>query len=196
MKQITYDILSFWFGAWPYNEQVAKEQASLWFESSEALDQTIHQQFGKAVSAAFNNEFECDTLEDKVACILLLDQFTRNIYRGQGQAFSGDPQSLNLCLNLIETKQHTHVPLHVAVFICMPLQHSEDANIHEQSIEVFSELVEIHGEAASGFLEFAKKHKAIIDEFSRYPHRNQALGRRSTPAEQDYLDNNGMRFGQ
>lgn len=196
MNQDTQRILSFWFGAWPYNEQAAQAQSSTWFQASDELDNTIKMQFEPLVEAALNNEFECHCLEDQIACIILLDQFTRNIYRGQGKAFSGDAQSLSICLEIIKKQAHTKLPLLVAVFACMPLQHSEQPHIHDLSIEVFSELVQIHAEKAHSFLEFAHKHKAIIDQFSRYPHRNQALNRASTPAELAYLENDGLRFGQ
>jgi len=196
VNSLTQDILSFWFGAWPYDEKAAKQQASLWFESDEALDKKIEETFGDAVQAALVGEFPCDSQEDKIASILLLDQFTRNIFRGQAKAFSGDPQALDICLAMIDSQHHLTQPLDVAIFCCMPLQHSEDLAIQERSIKVFSQLVERHGEKAQRILEFAQTHKAIIEEFSRYPHRNKALGRTSTEQERQYLENSGMRFGQ
>ncbi|MFT5592895.1 MAG: hypothetical protein ACI8SR_001261 [Oceanicoccus sp.] len=196
MKQATQDILTFWFGAWPYDQTIAKHQAPIWFQSSNALDLQIKQQFESLVESALCGEFSCDSIDDEIAYIILLDQFTRNIYRGQGKAFSGDQLALDKCLHLITRQQHLQLPLNVAIFICMPLQHSEDSDIHQQSITVFSQLADMHGEAAKGFLDYAQQHKAIIDEFSRYPHRNQAMGRNTTAEEETYLNNHGQRFGQ
>ncbi|WP_283786823.1 DUF924 family protein [Bermanella sp. WJH001] len=196
MHPCTQDILAFWFGSWPFDEKAAQSQASVWFQSTPELDETIKQRFQALVESALKNNFHCDCLEDDLAYIILLDQFTRNIYRGQGKAFSGDQLSLNKSLKLIEKDTHLTLPLHVATFACMPLQHSEDPNIHKQSIAVFTQLVNLHGEAAQGFLTFAHKHKDIIDQFTRYPHRNDALNRDSTEQEKQYLANNGLRFGQ
>ncbi|MGR6874267.1 DUF924 family protein [Pseudomonas sp. HK3] len=196
MNQATKSILTFWFGAWPYDQQKAQKQTPIWFQSSDELDLQIKQQFEPLVKSALMNQYECHTIDDEIAYIILLDQFTRNIYRGQSEAFSGDALSLEKCQRLIADQQHLKLPLHVAVFACMPLQHSEDIKMHEQSIAIFGELVNHHGEPAKGFLDFAHKHKTIIDQFSRYPHRNQAMGRESTPEEQKYLDSDGLRFGQ
>ncbi|MFY0639615.1 MAG: DUF924 domain-containing protein [Bermanella sp.] len=196
MHPFTQEILAFWFGAWPFDEKAAQRQASLWFQSTQELDEKIKQDFQPLVESALNNEFNCDCLEDDLAYIILLDQFTRNIYRGQGKAFSGDQRSLNKSLQLIEKDIHLTLPLHVATFACMPLQHSEDIEIHTQSIEVFTQLANLHGEPAQGFLSFAHKHKDIIEQFARYPHRNKALNRESTDKETHYLANNGLRFGQ
>lgn len=196
MNSATRDILSFWFGSWPYDEATAQKQAPIWFQASDTLDAKIKTQFQPLVESALNHAFQCDTLEDQLACIILLDQFTRNIYRGQAKAFSGDAQSLKLCLDLIKQEEHTRLPLHVAVFACMPLQHSEDPDVQVTSIETFTQIAQAHPDKASGFLDFAHQHKAIIDQFSRYPHRNEAMKRASTPEEQAYLDGDGARFGQ
>lgn len=196
MHPSTQEILAFWFGAWPYDKEVAQRQASLWFQSNQELDEKIKQGFQPLVESALKNDFHCDCLEDDLAYIILLDQFTRNIYRGQGKAFSGDQLSLNKSLQLIKKDIHLTLPLHVATFACMPLQHSEDIEIHKQSIEVFTQLANLHGEPAQGFLSFAHKHKDIIEQFARYPHRNKALNRESTDQEKHYLANNGSRFGQ
>lgn len=192
----TQDVLRFWFGAWPYNEEIARAQSKIWFESSKELDKEIASKFSFSVDAALNNTLSIKTQDDVIANIILLDQFTRNIYRGSSQAFSGDSPALQLCLQLIDDNQHLDLPLHVAVFACMPLQHSEDLSIQERAITTFQTLVDKHGDKANGFLDFAMKHKKIIEEFGRYPHRNQALGRENTAKEQAYLDGNAMRFGQ
>lgn len=189
------DILSFWFGAWPFDAAKAEQQKDKWFVSTPSMDQELTNKFGHHIESALNRPEKPRSLEDKIAYILLLDQFTRNVYRGTGQAFSGDRKSLDVCLELIESKAYQTLPMQVAVFACMPLQHSEDSKIQDLSIETFCDLVRIHGEAAEGFLKFARMHKDIIDQFSRYPHRNDVLNRTSTPEEVQYLEN-AQRFGQ
>jgi len=133
----SHEILSFWFGQWPFDEEKAQAQKSMWFQGSEELDATIKQQFSHYVEQALNGKFSLSTLDEQLACIILLDQFTRNIYRGQAKAFSGDHLALEICLELIKNKQHTKLPLLVAVFACMPLQHSESQQIQELSVNTY-----------------------------------------------------------
>lgn len=195
-------VLSFWYGAWPYDESVAAQQTATWFTSDPKLDQEITDKFEALViehlnTTEMNIRFQSKSqLEEALATILLLDQFTRNIYRGSAKAFAGDEKALKLCLSLLDQNQIDSLPLHVAVFACMPLQHSESPEIQSVSIKTFEDLVALHGEAAHGFTNFAHKHKHIIDQFGRYPHRNQVLGRISTDEELAYLNTNGERFGQ
>lgn len=198
----TESVLSFWYGAWPYDESVAAQQTATWFASDPNLDREIKDKFESLVidhlnATELNARFKSkNELEDALGSILLLDQFTRNIYRGSAKAFAGDEKALALCLSLLDQNQIDSLPLHVAVFACMPLQHSESVEIQSVSIKTFEHLVALHGEAAQGFANFAHKHKHIIDQFGRYPHRNQVLGRVSTDEELAYLNTNGERFGQ
>lgn len=195
MQLPTKDILAFWFGAWPFDAALAEKQKDVWFTSNSELDDKISNMFKPCVEYALNHDIQLETLEDKIAYILLLDQFTRNIFRGDGKAFSGDSKALDVCLEIVHSKAYQSLPEKVAVFACMPLQHSEEHEIQQISIATFSDLVQIHGESAESFLKFAHMHKEIIDQFSRYPHRNEALNRTSTPQELDYLKG-GQRFGQ
>lgn len=190
------EVLAYWFGQWPFDEKAAQLQQSIWFQSSAEVDSIITEKFSHHVLKALNLNYPINTLDDQIACIILLDQFTRNIYRKNKKAFSGDHLALELCNNLIKTNTHLELPLLAAVFVCMPLQHSESPDIQERSVKTYRELVNLHGQKASGFLDFAIKHKAIIDEFGRYPHRNEILDRQSTANEVRYLTSGGERFGQ
>lgn len=201
-QQTIQAVLTFWYGQWPFDQQAADQKKPTWFQSSQALDQEIKNKFELDIEhllkapGSFPQLVLPDELDKALAIILLLDQFTRNIYRGNEKAFAGDSIALSLCKQLIENNQIEHLPMDVAAFACMPLQHSEQADIQLLSIKTFDFIHERHGEKAKGYADFARIHKKIIDEFGRYPHRNHALGRASTDAEQKYLEADGHRFGQ
>jgi uncharacterized protein (DUF924 family) len=191
-------VLQFWYGPWPFKQAAASTKSASWFQSSAENDQTIKDLFEAQIQAALiaPNPVEEMPIEEALATILLLDQFTRNIYRGTAQAFSGDALSLSICQSLVKTTKLERLPLPVSAFACMPLQHSEDAQVQCHAVNTFALLVDLHGEAARGFYDSAKQHKAIIDEFGRYPHRNKALNRINTTAEMAYLAGNAKTFGQ
>jgi uncharacterized protein (DUF924 family) len=201
-QQTVHEVLTFWYGQWPFDQQAADQKKPTWFQSSPSLDQEIQNQFELEIEHLLKPPCSSpqlvlpEELDKALAIILLLDQFTRNIYRGNEKAFAGDNIALDLCKQLIDKKQVEHLPMEVAAFACMPLQHSEDADIQLLSIKTFDFIHKLHGEKAKGYADFARIHKKIIDEFGRYPHRNQALGRVSTDAEQKYLEADGHRFGQ
>lgn len=199
---IVNQVLTFWYGHWPFKQEAADKMKPMWFQSSEELDQEIKTKFESQVEQLLqpiNTPAPLrlpEQLDDALAIIILLDQFTRNIYRGSGQAFAGDETALTICKQLIKMDLINSLPLDVAAFACMPLQHSESPEVQELSIKTFDSLCEVHGEKARGFANFARIHKEIIDNFGRYPHRNQALERASTDAELKYLNSDGHRFGQ
>ena len=195
------EILSFWYGAWPFDTEASKQQAKLWFSSTDETDQLIANLFKAQIEAAINGTLVVDDhLDDQLALILLTDQFTRNIYRKTPKAFSGDQIALDVCLTLIKAGKHLTLHPPVASFACMPLQHSEDKSIQAKSISVFNAIAEhapdTFKEAAEGYAKYAKLHEEIVSEFGRFPHRNAALGRTNPQAEQAYLDGDGHRFGQ
>ena len=201
---LVQDILTYWYGQWPYDSQIASTKASIWFTSTPEIDKDIEVRFKTEIDRLLKQDAQADTfkldlpnqLDQALAIIILLDQFTRNVYRGSHKAFAGDPKALAVCLSILDANLLASMPLNVAAFACMPLQHSEDPKIQELAIETFDQLYEIHGETAKGYADFARVHKNIIDEFGRYPHRNDAIGRPSTDAEQSYLNSDGHRFGQ
>lgn len=196
--------LTYWYGQWPYNSEIASKKSATWFASTPETDLEIKSQFNSDIEQLlkqYTNTSKLDLslpaqIDEALAHILLLDQFTRNIHRGSKDAFSGDPFALSLCLHLLDHNVIKTLPLDVAAFACMPLQHSEDPDIQLLSVETFQKLHTQHGDVAKGYSEFARIHKDIIDEFGRYPHRNEALGRTPTDAELTYLKGDGHRFGQ
>lgn len=176
------DILHFWF-----TELIPKD----WFTKNLELDQQIAQRFGAVHRAAVQGElspWRSDAL-GRLAEILVLDQFSRNIYRDQPGAFSADGMALILAQEAIGQRCDDALPsASHRSFLYMPFMHSESAVIHEMAVKLFS-----HPDLAYN-LDFEMRHKAIIDRFGRYPHRNAILGRASTSEEEAFLLEPGSSF--
>ena len=174
-------ILHFWF-----EELTAKQH----FVKDAALDETIRARFGDTLQAAARCELFVwrATAEGRLAEILVLDQFSRNVWRDTPRAFAQDALALALAQELVASGQDRSLPPAQRVFAYMPYMHSESALIHEQAVALFSQ------PGMEGNLDFELRHKAIIDRFGRYPHRNAILGRSSTPQELAFLSEPGSSF--
>ena len=127
--------------------------------------------------------------EGALAEVIILDQFSRNIFRDDPQSFLHDPLALALSQNAIMTGHHKELDRAKRGFLYMPFMHSESRVIHEQAVKIFGDL-----EWGAGSMEFELKHKAIIDRFGRYAHRNAILGRESTSEEIEFLQQPGSGF--
>lgn len=175
------DIIQFWF-----QELTAKDH----FSKSDQLDATIANRFGSTLMAAARGELYTwrVTPLGRLAEILVLDQFSRNIFRNLPQSFAQDPQALALAQELVVSGQDQELNPAQRGFAYMPYMHSESLAIHEQAISVFSQ------PGLEGTLAFELKHKEIIQRFGRFPHRNAILGRTSTPDEQLFLSQPGSSF--
>jgi uncharacterized protein (DUF924 family) len=187
-------ILDFWFGELDDRGLSPPEQHALWFKSSADTDQYCSAQFGDRVTLAVAGELDHWAESDRglIALVLLLDQFTRNIYRDTPLAFSGDPGALALARHTIATGRHRHLPAIHQVFLYLPLEHAEDLAVQEQSVELFAKLAAVtRQEMLAGFSRYAVSHRDVIAQFGRFPHRNAILERESTKAELKYLDTHG-----
>lgn len=197
-------VLDFWFEdgiarGWP-----SHNLGALWFGGSPSLDEQIREQFEPLVEAALWSElvdWEAKPLS-RVALLVLLDQFTRNIYRGEGRAFSGDHRAVTLVMEGIARGMDEMLPWVGRVFFYMPLMHAEDLPLQDESVSCFTRLVAAAekddaevADKVRGHLDHAIEHRDVIVRFGRFPHRNAALGRESTPEELEYLANSG-RYGQ
>ena len=194
-------ILDFWLAdglrtGWP-----AQDMNPVWFGGGLALDQEITARFGADVMLALNgglHEWE-PQLHSRLALVILLDQFTRNVFRGTGRAFDGDQRAQRLVLRTLSSQEDRQLPWVGRVFLYMPLMHAEDAALQATSVACFSRLVDDAPVALKpqlqGNLDFARQHHDIITRFGRFPYRNAALGRSSTPEEAAFLIE-GPRFGQ
>ena len=195
------DILSFWLGdglalGWP-----SKDMNRRWFLGGATLDDEIRSRFGQAVQSALQGELAPweASLHSRLALVILLDQFSRNVFRGTARAFDGDEQARQLTLNTLAQQQDQELPWVGRVFLYMPLMHAEDLDLQEKSVACFSQLL---ADAPpdlkpklQGNLDFAHQHHDIIARFGRFPYRNAACGRRNTPEEDEFL-RSGPRFGQ
>lgn len=168
------EVLKFWF------EDLSPQQ---WFMKSDEVDATIRDRFldiHKKASACELDHWRKDA-ESSLAEIIVLDQFSRNLYRDTPKAFAQDGIALVLAQEAIAKGFHEELSTEQVHFLYLPFMHSESLVIHERAVELYTTL----GQARN--LEFEMKHKAIIERFGRYPHRNEVLGRESTPEEIEFL---------
>ena len=194
-------VVEFWLAdgttlGWP-----TQDLSKRWFGGGAALDEEIKTRFGALVMQAVAGglkEWE-QQAPDRLALVILLDQFTRNVFRGSGQAFGGDARAQQLTLDTLTQRQDQQLPWVGRVFAYMPLMHAENLALQDECVARFLQLVAEAPEALKkrlqGNLDFARQHRDIIARFGRFPYRNAALGRASTPEEQAFLAS-GQRFGQ
>lgn len=186
------DVLEFWFG------DGSPEATRRWWTRDEALDAEIRARFGELHDRAGRRELDSwrTSARGSLALVVLLDQFSRNMFRDDPRAFATDAQALAITHELIASGRLAELtPLERSVAL-MPLMHSEDRDIQRESIAQFAALSASQpGDAGlANNLEFAKRHAAIVERFGRYPHRNAVLGRASTPEEQEFLTQPGSSF--
>lgn len=168
------EIIHFWF------EEVEPRQ---WFEKDEQLDEEIRQRFGACHQQAIQGELAVwrETLKGRLAEIIVLDQFSRNIFRNDPRSFAYDGMALVLAQEAMKQKELNQLNAAQRSFLYMPLMHSESLVIHEEALKRFSE------KGLETNLEFEIKHRDILMKFGRYPHRNEILNRQSTPEELLFL---------
>ena len=177
------DVLHFWF------VELREEQ---WWTSDTALDDTMRERFLSVhmLVAATLPDALAVTAERALAAIIVLDQFSRNMFRGTAGAFAHDAQARAITERAVTQGFDRTLTPAQRQFLYMPMMHAEDRSIHERSLALFTAL----GHEKN--LKAAIEHKAIIDRFGRYPHRNAVLGRASTADERAYLAGDAKRFGQ
>ena len=182
MSTIEYsEVLSFWF------EEIDKKS---WFKKDPTFDQSLMSRFGPLHSRAEQAELFSwrGTTEGRLAEIIVLDQFSRNLYRDTPRAFASDPLSLALAQETVQQGLDSTLAAEQKVFLYMPYMHSESKAVHVVAYSLFEKL------GKDDNLEYEARHKAIIDRFDRYPHRNSILGRESTPEELEFLKQPGSTF--
>lgn len=175
------DILHFWF------EELSAKQH---FIKDPALDAAMRERFGDTLEAAARCELFGwrSTAQGRLAEILVLDQFSRNIYRDTARAFAQDALALVLAQELVASGQDQSLAPAQRAFAYLPYMHSESALIHTQAVQLFSQ------PGLENNLDFERRHQAIIARFGRYPHRNAALGRNSSAEELAFLSEPGSSF--
>lgn len=175
------EILKFWF---------EETNPKMWWTADAQFDRLIKERFlHLLVSAARGELFDWrNEPKGRLAEIIVLDQFSRNIYRNTPAAFAQDPMALALSQEAVGAGIHTLIAPKECAFLLMPYMHSESGKIHAVAEALYREF------APADNLDFELRHKAIIDRFGRYPHRNSILGRESTAEEIAFLKQPGSRF--
>lgn len=198
-KKILKDTHDFWFGPLAGPFDYPKDKAHLWFKKSDETDDFIRKTFGECISEAAKAEWDLDQLsrEQQVGLVVLLDQFPRNIFRTSGEAFAYDIKAQAIARRLVERDRERFFLIERA-FLCLPFEHSEDIADQDYSVFLAAEAALAASEALKAtfrnFLGYATKHRDIIVQFGRFPHRNQLLGRKSTPEEEAFLAEHGRGF--
>lgn len=186
-------VVDYWFGHNPNDAATAKEQSSLWWSKNPAIDAEIRHRFKSLVVTTETGSLDGwkSSIDGVLALILLTDQFPRNIYRDTPEAFRLDPLARKFCKDGLVSRADQDLRPIERVFFYLPLEHSEDPDDQHRCVTLFRELAaEVSAElkpAFDGFVDFALRHKVIIDRFGRFPHRNRILGRRSTLDELEFL---------
>jgi uncharacterized protein (DUF924 family) len=180
-KRPMEDVLSFWF------QELKPEQH---FRKDAVLDEEIKRRFGNlltAVEIGEYDQFASESALGALSTIVVLDQFSRNVYRNTPNAFANDHKALEITLNALIRGYDKELESNQTPFLLMPLMHSEDIEMQEKSVQQFHEISDKFGR-------FAISHRDIVKQFGRFPHRNEILGRISTQEEIDFLKTEGSSF--
>ena len=175
------EILNFWF---------SEKVKPLWFKKSAEFDREIKQRFFDTYQLAKTGALADwrNASKDALALIIVLDQFPRNMFRNTPQAFATDKQAVELTKYAVSNNYQQNLSPEEQAFLYMPLMHSESKKDQAKCVELFTKL------GKEDNLKFAIKHREVIDRFGRFPHRNQILGRQSTPEEKEFLTQPGSSF--
>jgi len=200
-------IRDFWFGRLPLSAEELERRLRFWFGADtpqlrQRRDAHIRERFGALLERAAAGELApwADGPRRRLSLIILLDQFPRHIFRGEARAFAYDEQALALTLSGMQSAADAALDVVERIFFYMPLQHAERSEVQDESVAAYRRLLgeapqELKG-AFAATLRSAENHRAIIEQFGRFPHRNSALARESTPEETRWLDSGGASFAQ
>ncbi len=173
------DVVSFWKEAGP----------SKWFAKEDAFDDLFRQRFSHGHMLAARRELDhwAESPEGSLALLILLDQFPRNVFRGTGHAFATDPLARHFAVMALDAGLDQLVENDLRRFFYLPLQHAEDLALQERQLGLFQAMERPADDR------WAEHHHGVIVRFGRFPHRNRALGRETTPEEQLFLDQDRFR---
>ena len=185
-------LLRFWFGT-------ADAVRAEWFSTNDAFDAEIDRRFGAEIEAALKGRLDHwqASADGSVALIILLDQFTRNVFRGKPRAFAGDARALALARRMVADGRDQALSQLQRSFAYLPFEHAEDLAAQDESVRLFSTLAGeggAHAQALREALDHAERHRDIIRRFGRFAHRNAVLGRASTADEIEFLKQPGSGF--
>ena len=186
-------ILEFWFKEQKLSAPKIDSRMDVWFGDDPEFDHEIEREFGTDVEAASEGKLDhwAHKPQGRLALIILLDQFRRNIFRGTADAFAKDKAALKHCVEGAMRKADQSLSPIERVFFYMPLQHSESRKVQAKAISIFGRLADAvsptYTETFATIAQFAELHHDVIELFGRFPHRNKLLGRQNTSQEEEYL---------
>lgn len=195
-------ILSFWFRERALSAPQIDARMDVWFGEDPDFDAEILSDYAHDVERASDGELDhwAQSPSGRLALILLLNQFRRNIYRGTPEAFSKDKVALKLCIEGAMGNLDSGLAPIYRVFFYMPLQHAESRKVQEKSVDLFSKIAKAvsptYKETFETIAQFAELHADIVMRFGRFPHRNKMLGRENTAEEEEYLSGDSQSVGQ
>ncbi|MBA2618473.1 MAG: DUF924 domain-containing protein [Rubrobacter sp.] len=192
MQSSPAEVLAFWFGG--EGEPGYGEFRSQWFQKDEAFDREVTDRFAGLYDEAAAGELDGwrEEAESCLALVIVLDQFPRNMFRGDARTHATDGKALDAAKYAIEQALDRELPPFQRMFLCMPFMHAEDARDQRISVGLFEGLA---GEAGGpDVVEYAVGHRDIVERFGRFPHRNALLGRETTPEEAEFLTQPGSSF--
>jgi uncharacterized protein (DUF924 family) len=184
-------VLTFWFQDPTGQTAISRQE---WFAKNPDFDQAIRDRFLPLYEQAAAGQLADwqETAHGTLALILVLDQFPRNLFRGDPRSFATDAQALALTQQAISRGFDQALPLIQRWFVYLPLMHSEDLAMQDQSVQVFRQFE--HDPETQSSYPYAIKHREVIQRFGRFPHRNAVLGRENTPEETAFLQQPGSSF--
>jgi len=187
LSHVVDAILRFWFGE-PGSEAYGTHRDE-WFSKNSQFDAMIKKRFTQLVEVAGTGQLDmmADCPEGALALVVVLDQFPRNMYRDDARAFAQDAHARRIADKAIEQGFDQHLMPVMRKFLYLPFEHSENLDDQKRAVDLFAKLGEDD-------LEWAEKHRRIIEKFGRFPHRNAVLGRISTPEEHKFLEQPGSSF--
>ena len=201
MRDKIDEVLQFWFGDLVGGFPVT-DRNRLWWQGGAEVDREIDFLFGSRVNAALRGELDDwkETPRGRLALVILLDQFTRNIYRGMVEAFQGDHFARKIVLDSLDRKHDEALEFSERIFFYMPLEHTESLDAQDLCISrlesLLLEVPLIDRHRVNSVIDYASQHRDMIIRFGRFPHRNHVLGRESTPEELAFLNQSHQRWGQ
>lgn len=187
-------VLQFWLEPKPQTPEAIAAKGALWFGGTVEQDRQIRVQFGHLVEQARNGELTewTDRPRGRLALIILIDQFSRNVYRGNPQAFSADARALQLAIEGYDAGAFTQFDSLEQIFAYLPFSHAEDLAMQKRAVELAQRAAlsapEMWRDMLFSAVDYARKHLDVIARFGRFPHRNIVLGRVNTAEESAYLD--------
>jgi len=193
-------VLGFWFGECGPDGAIDPTRRKMWFKSGAQHDDEIRNRFGGLHERASRGALDkwTATVRGRLALIVICDQFSRHIYRGTAQAFAQDPAAQKLTLAGIDDGIDRELAPVQRSFFYLPLEHAEDPALQALSVDCYERLAAAVADRwrkdYASFLDYARRHRDVIERFGHFPHRNAALGRPSTPEEIEFLKQAGSSF--